>query len=168
MSVDHHSEQPLDIIMADANTMTAHPEDYRDQSATAKENRGEVDMKEMLSLTTQIASLSTTSANLTRCISEPPKAHDRGVRRGVAEPEKGFWAVLKTISQQQPRMLSHHNLGTLRYILTYEIRLPQCRNDFRSEGSLDHFEMHRIFYMEQTSTIYYPIPNGVYAKTAVL
>ncbi|KAF5696634.1 hypothetical protein FGLOB1_13371 [Fusarium globosum] len=97
MSVDHHSEQPSDITMADADTITAHPEDYRDQSATAEENRGESIMTEMPDLTAQFAKLSTTSANLTRCISEPPKAHDRGVRRGVAEPEEGFWAVLKTI-----------------------------------------------------------------------
>ncbi|QGI68356.1 hypothetical protein CEK26_012318 [Fusarium fujikuroi] len=86
--------------MADVNTIAAHPEDYRDQSATAEENRGEPIMTELLDLTAQFAKLSTTSANLTRCISEPPKAHDRGARRGVAEPEKGFWAVLKMISQQ--------------------------------------------------------------------
>ncbi|CVL06621.1 uncharacterized protein FMAN_11777 [Fusarium mangiferae] len=81
MSVDHHSDQPSDITMADANTITAHPEDYRDQSATTEENRGESIMTEILDLTAQFAKLSTTSANLTRCILEPPKAHDRVCRK---------------------------------------------------------------------------------------
>ncbi|WKT52251.1 hypothetical protein QSH57_002765 [Fusarium oxysporum f. sp. vasinfectum] len=122
MSVDHHSEQSSDIIVGDVTTVTTYSGDYRDQSATTNESRDEVDVTEMLSLTTQLANLSITSANLTARMLEPPSAHDRGVQGDVADPEKGFWAVFMMISIS--RMVSHHNLGAPRHIPTYEYRLP--------------------------------------------
>ncbi|KAK2689128.1 uncharacterized protein FRV6_16084 [Fusarium oxysporum] len=122
MSVDHHSEQSSDIIVGDVTTVTTYSGDYRDQSATTNESRDEVDVTEMLSLTTQLVNLSITSANLTGRMLEPPSAHDRGVQGDVADPEKGFWAVFMMISIS--RMVSHHNLGAPRHIPTYEYRLP--------------------------------------------
>ncbi|KAM5521168.1 hypothetical protein FOXYSP1_15058 [Fusarium oxysporum f. sp. phaseoli] len=81
MSVDHHSEQSSDIIVGDVTTVTTYSGDYRDQSATTNESRDEVDVTEMLSLTTQLANLSITSANLTGRMLEPPSAHDRVCRK---------------------------------------------------------------------------------------
>ncbi|KAH7194624.1 hypothetical protein DER44DRAFT_752423 [Fusarium oxysporum] len=81
MSVDHHSEQSSDIIVGDVTTVTTYSGDYRDQSATTNESRDEVDVTEMLSLTTQLANFSITSANLTGSMLEPPSAHDRICRK---------------------------------------------------------------------------------------
>ncbi|EXL98344.1 hypothetical protein FOIG_09894 [Fusarium odoratissimum NRRL 54006] len=81
MSVDHHSEQSSDIIVGDVTTVTTYSGDYRDQSATTNESRDEVDVTEMLSLTTQLANFSITSANLTGRMLEPPSAHDRICRK---------------------------------------------------------------------------------------
>ncbi|KAH7151072.1 hypothetical protein DER46DRAFT_579080 [Fusarium sp. MPI-SDFR-AT-0072] len=98
--------------MGDADTVTTYPGDYRYQSATAKESRDEADVAEMLNLTTQLANLSTTSANLTERISELPNAHNRICRKRTCHnPHYILVHYLQGLQSLPTSLCPRHALG---------------------------------------------------------